>query len=123
MQCSFMAISWKINKMNDFQPTLYIVMFKDVPDMNPGKGMAQAAHAQAEFDIYVLNNSGTRNRNLDEAHQRWTGINNVFGRTIILSAWSDLRIQSVTTTVKHTRCRLRPVLGFLHKNISRLTLI
>ena len=35
------------------EPRLYIVMREDLWDMNPGKGMAQAAHAQAEFDEYV----------------------------------------------------------------------
>lgn len=31
------------------EPALYIIMFEDVPDMNPGKGMAQASHASALF--------------------------------------------------------------------------
>lgn len=35
------------------EPRLYIIMRRDLWDMNPGKGMAQAAHAQAEFDSYV----------------------------------------------------------------------
>jgi len=30
-------------------PRLYIIMREDLQDMNPGKGMAQAAHAQAEM--------------------------------------------------------------------------
>jgi hypothetical protein len=34
-------------------PRLYIVMRRDLWDMNPGKGMAQAAHAQADFDSYI----------------------------------------------------------------------
>jgi len=28
-----------------YKPALYLVMFKDVPDMNPGKAVAQGAHA------------------------------------------------------------------------------
>ncbi len=35
------------------EPRLYIIMRRDLWDMNPGKAMAQAAHAQAEFDKYV----------------------------------------------------------------------
>lgn len=35
------------------EPRLYIIMRRDLWDMNPGKGMAQAAHAQADFDEYI----------------------------------------------------------------------
>jgi peptidyl-tRNA hydrolase len=31
------------------QPTLYIIMRKDLPDMNPGKIAAQASHATSDF--------------------------------------------------------------------------
>ena len=34
-------------------PTLYCLMREDLQDMNPGKAMAQAMHAQAEFDQWV----------------------------------------------------------------------
>lgn len=33
----------------EFVPSLHIIMRSDIFDMNPGKGMAQAAHAQAMF--------------------------------------------------------------------------
>lgn len=39
----------------EFEPRLYIVMREDLWDMNPGKGMAQSAHAQADFDAFVEN--------------------------------------------------------------------
>ena len=32
---------------------LYIIMRRDIQDMNPGKAMAQAAHAQADFDAWT----------------------------------------------------------------------
>lgn len=35
------------------EPRLYIVMRRDLWDMNPGKAMAQAAHAQADFEGYL----------------------------------------------------------------------
>lgn len=35
------------------EPKFYIVMREDLWDMNPGKAMAQAAHAQADFDSYI----------------------------------------------------------------------
>jgi hypothetical protein len=34
-------------------PTLYCLMREDLQDLNPGKGMAQAMHAQADFDQWV----------------------------------------------------------------------
>jgi hypothetical protein len=34
---------------------LYIIMRRDIQDMNPGKAMAQAAHAQADFDAWMRN--------------------------------------------------------------------
>ena len=40
------------------EPKFYIVMRRDLWDMNPGKAMAQAAHAQADFDAYVEENCG-----------------------------------------------------------------
>ena len=34
-------------------PRLYIIMRRDIQDMNPGKSAAQAAHAQADFDAWT----------------------------------------------------------------------
>jgi hypothetical protein len=34
-------------------PRLYIIMRKDIQDMNPGKSAAQAAHAQADFGAWM----------------------------------------------------------------------
>lgn len=34
-------------------PKLYIIMRRDLQDMNPGKAMAQAAHAQADFTAWM----------------------------------------------------------------------
>lgn len=34
-------------------PTLYCLMREDLQDLNPGKAMAQAMHAQADFDQWV----------------------------------------------------------------------
>lgn len=35
------------------EPRLYIIMRKDLQDMNPGKAMAQSAHAQADFTAWM----------------------------------------------------------------------
>jgi hypothetical protein len=73
------------------KPTLYIIMRSDLAEMNPGKGMAQAAHAQADFDCAVLaaqDQLANRPRGTQEIlleHARWLGGKN-FGRTIVLSA-------------------------------------
>lgn len=64
-------------------PRLYIVMREDLQDMNPGKGMAQAAHAQADFDAHVENNYA--NEEFRSAHLAWSEDRN-FGVTLVLSA-------------------------------------
>jgi len=65
------------------EPRLYIIMREDLWDMNPGKGMAQAAHAQADFDTYA------ENRYTDDAfrsaHLQWCEDRN-FGVTLVLTA-------------------------------------
>lgn len=40
-------------------PTLYCLMREDLQDLNPGKGMAQAMHAQADFDQWVDDHPGS----------------------------------------------------------------
>lgn len=62
---------------------LYIVMREDLWDMNPGKGMSQSAHAQAEFDEYVENNY--TDDDFRSAHIAWCEDRN-FGVTLVLSA-------------------------------------
>lgn len=72
------------------EPTLYIIMRSDLPDCNPGKGMAQAAHAQAEFDDYIgsLLDEGEGLVPLLVDYAEWTG-GRSFGRTIVLSATQE----------------------------------
>jgi len=75
------------------EPTLYIIMRSDIPDMNPGKAMAQAAHAQSDFDAKMLEvaknpevEASRKELLLDYAE--WTEDRN-FGRTIVVSATED----------------------------------
>jgi hypothetical protein len=76
------------------EPRLYIVMREDLWDMNPGKGMAQAAHAQARFDAYDF----AANDCLEEyCEWRGDGENCLgFGVTTVLSApkseWMDISL-------------------------------
>lgn len=74
------------------EPRLYIIMREDLWDMNPGKGMAQAAHAQAMFDDFVskyTNDLYIKEVDLDPALigsvRDWRD-NRGFGVTTVLSA-------------------------------------
>lgn len=64
------------------EPRLYIVMREDLWDMNPGKAMAQAAHAQADFDDYC-HPDNTSDNNFWEAVVKWTE-DRAFGTTLVL---------------------------------------
>lgn len=80
-------------------PRLYIVMREDLWDMNPGKGMAQAAHAQAEFDAYQ---SSLVNQDGDEfwqAMSAWREDRN-FGITLVVSAHGD-EFENITKNTSH----------------------
>jgi hypothetical protein len=67
------------------EPRLYIIMREDLWDMNPGKGMAQAAHAQADFDAYQ---SSLVNQDGDEFWQAMSAWreDREFGVTLVLTA-------------------------------------
>ena len=73
------------------EPTLYIIMRRDIPDMNPGKGMAQAAHAQAEFWGSIEATCGPEYSQDDPL---WNDVNywcgdRTFGRTLVVYAPLD----------------------------------
>jgi hypothetical protein len=80
-------------------PRLYIIMREDLPDMNPGKGMAQAAHAQADFDFYAQKNE-------PEGYRDWLG-DRSFGTTIVLSATKE-QIFHIVHIVKHSGVTVDP---------------
>ena len=66
------------------EPRLYIVMRRDLWDMNPGKAMAQAAHAQADFDLYMFPNpKATKSKEIADAVMAWRENRN-FGVTLVL---------------------------------------
>jgi len=71
-------------------------MREDLWDMNPGKAMAQAAHAQAEFDEYIEDRCAPEYLQDDplwSAVRVWCEDRN-FGVTLVLSApkteWMDI---------------------------------
>lgn len=69
------------------EPRLYIIMRRDLWDNNPGKMMAQAAHAQALFDLYDKSD-------ILEEYCVWRGDgtdNAGFGPTVVLDAtWEQM---------------------------------
>ena len=74
--------------MSDIEPRLYIVMREDLWDMNPGKGMAQAAHAQALFDAFIEDVCGpsySQDDKLWDSVVKWREYRG-FGVTTVLSA-------------------------------------
>jgi len=80
------------------EPRLYIVMREDLWDMNPGKGMAQSAHAQALFDAYDF----AANDCLEEYCQ-WRGDGPDclgFGVTTVLSV-PLIHWMNITQNVRH----------------------
>lgn len=52
-------------KRYTIDPRLYIIMRKDIQDMNPGKAMAQAAHAQADFGAFLASMVGRQTLTLE----------------------------------------------------------
>mgnify|MGYP001552194038 CR=1 FL=1 len=81
------------------QPKLYIVMRKDLPDMNPGKSMAQAAHAQADFEAWrrVILQQPNHYGDLIAEFERWCE-DRAFGVTLVLHETLETIDQIVENT-------------------------
>jgi hypothetical protein len=66
------------------EPRLYIVMRRDLWDMNPGKAMAQAAHAQADFDMFMFDDpKAAISKEIADAVVAWREDRH-FGTTLVL---------------------------------------
>lgn len=85
-------------------PRLYIIMREDIADMNPGKGMAQAAHAQADFDTYA--ESRYTNDEFRVAHLSWSE-DRTFGVTLVLSA-TLTEMNNIRTNILHSDLTVDP---------------
>jgi peptidyl-tRNA hydrolase len=88
--------------MDYAQARLYIIMREDLWDMNPGKGIAQAAHAQADFDAYIEDTCGPHYRQDDvlwSAVQAWRENRN-FGTTLVLNATIQ-EMHEISYNTKH----------------------
>lgn len=77
---------------------LYIVMREDIPGMNPGKAMAQAARAQALFDEYV-DYEFSENGEFAHNYIKWRE-DLIFGTTVVLRAEQHKLIE-ITQSIKH----------------------
>lgn len=86
--------------MTEFTPRLYIMIPMDIPDGNPGKMMAQAAHAQALFsremnkrkqDLSALEKypNLALTSSLLDSYDSWLKEGDGFGTTIVLSCLSQ----------------------------------
>jgi len=64
-------------------PRFYIIMRRDLWDMNPGKAMAQAAHAQADFEGYLYPEFVPDVRKFRDAVLEWRQ-DRSFGTTLVL---------------------------------------
>lgn len=72
------------------EPVLYIMMRNDLPSMNPGKAMAQAAHAQALLDQRVSQLLDTNKRaayfyRWFNLYRDWREEGRGFGTTLVLA--------------------------------------
>lgn len=78
-------------------PKLYIVMRKDLPDMNPGKAMAQSAHAQADFEAWT--------RVIAQQADQYPELLDEF------SAWKEGRNFGVTLVFHETLSTINSIIG------------
>ena len=88
------------------EPKLYIIMREDLWDNNPGKMMAQSAHAQAEFDAYQ---NSLVNHNSDEFWQAiadWRE-DREFGVTLVLHEPLGV-MEEICTLIKHSGITVDP---------------
>ena len=79
-------------KNNDY-PILYILMRSDMDSLNPGKGMAQAAHAANMFG-QIKNGPFKTGKHPSKDIEEWFG-NRGFGTTIVLDCGDELALKNI----------------------------
>lgn len=81
-------------------PILYIIMRSDIPDMNPGKLAAQAAHVASDFEMWVrtLESYSDQYGEVLGEIASWREGAKTCGVTICLSATKDEIRQAITKT-------------------------
>lgn len=81
------------------EPRLYIVMREDLWDMNPGKAMAQAAHAQVDFDTHLFPMGIPVALEFRDAVMAWRE-DRSFGTTLVLHEPMD-KMGKISMNVNH----------------------
>jgi len=74
-------------------PVLYILMRSDMASLNPGKAMAQAAHAANQMVYEAF--SGKANSKTISAVEKWQKQANGFGTTIVLDVGGEYDLQTL----------------------------
>lgn len=88
------------------EPKLYIIMRKDIQDMNPGKAMAQAAHAQSDFDSHLFPVDIPDALEFQRAVWEWRG-DRSFGVTLVLHEPLEV-INQITSVMPHSGVTVDP---------------
>lgn len=88
------------------EPKLYIIMRKDIQDMNPGKAMAQAAHAQSDFDSHLFPVDIPDALEFQRAVWEWRG-DRSFGVTLVLHEPLEV-INQITGVMPHSGVTVDP---------------
>jgi hypothetical protein len=81
------------------EPRPYLIMREDLWDMNPGKGMAQAAKAQADFSAHLFPMSIPDAHEFMAAVQLWRE-DRSFGTTLVLHESMDT-LSKISMNVAH----------------------
>lgn len=76
--------------VKDFRPVLYIIMRMDIDQMNPGKAIAQGAHAQSKVSefFHVQRELNDHSQGTDR-YMDWSNEGEDFGTTVVLEATAD----------------------------------
>jgi hypothetical protein len=84
---------------------LYILMRNDLESLNPGKAMAQAAHAANQFSFLCqIAPDSKRPKWVKETLNEWQVEGHGFGTTIVLQTdYTELKSLINALTVEHTR--------------------
>ena len=88
------------------EPRLYIIMREDLYDNSPGKMMAQAAHAQADFDAYLNAQANSDSNEIWKAVSAWRE-EREFGTTLVLSATLE-EMQKIVQIMDHAGLTVDP---------------
>lgn len=88
------------------EPRFYIIMRRDLWDMNPGKAMAQAAHAQSDFDAHLFPMSIPDAYEFQDAVKTWRE-DRSFGTTLVLHETLSV-MEQILANMPHSGMTMDP---------------